>query len=84
MTDEEDANKVRIASNFVAVLTNAMENTCFSRCLKKPGLRMERTEEVCLERCMDRFLETWTAVSKTVSRIQDKIHVLGSSVSDDS
>lgn len=49
--------KSQIATDFVATLTEvslvfyylhkAMEDACFSRCFRKPGVRMDKTEEVC-------------------------------------
>lgn len=50
-----------------------MEKNCFSRCIKKPGVKLEKADEACLARCMDRYLEAWSITSQTVSRIQRKL-----------
>ena len=66
-----------------------MESKCFNRCIRKPGIQAEKSEEVtknqkekfiqlnlqgCLVKCMDRFMESWSVVGETVAHIQSKIN----------
>jgi import inner membrane translocase subunit TIM13 len=74
-TEESDASsnlKHRLAADFMAILSSAMEERCFSRCVPKPGVRIERHEERCLMQCMNRFLEAWNITSETVQRVSAK------------
>ena len=65
--------KHRLAVDFMAILSTAMEDTCFTRCIPKPGLKMSKNEERCLGECLKRFLEAWNITSQTVASVNDKM-----------
>lgn len=68
----QEGLKHRMAADFMAVLSGAMEGRCFSKCVPNPGARMGRSEERCLMQCMDGFLKAWNITSETVRRISAK------------
>ncbi|KIK63211.1 hypothetical protein GYMLUDRAFT_223164 [Collybiopsis luxurians FD-317 M1] len=51
-------------------LMNNMNERCFKACVTRPGDSLSSSEQTCLTRCLDRFMETFNIVSKTyVARI---------------
>jgi import inner membrane translocase subunit TIM13 len=50
-----------------------MTSKCLSRCIKRPGVKLERSEETCLVKCQDAFLETWNTTSNAVNKLRQKI-----------
>jgi import inner membrane translocase subunit TIM13 len=62
----------RLATDLVSILARGTEETCFARCIPKPGLRMDAKEERCVRQCMERFVEAWTVTMQTVSRVSSK------------
>ncbi|KAH7873312.1 Tim10/DDP family zinc finger-domain-containing protein [Lentinula edodes] len=51
-------------------LMNNMNERCFKACVTKPGDSLSSSEQTCLTRCLDRFMDTFNIVSKTyISRI---------------
>ena len=38
---------------------------CYTRCVNKPGPRLEKNEMECMAMCMDRYMEAMTVVSQT-------------------
>ena len=56
--------------NQIAV-TNAQEllqritKTCFKKCVTKPGTQLDSYEQKCVAMCMDRYMDSWNAVSRT-------------------
>ncbi|TPX43211.1 hypothetical protein SeMB42_g04035 [Synchytrium endobioticum] len=41
---------------------------CFERCIMKPGTRLDSSEQTCLGRCVDTYIQTWNLVSTTYLR----------------
>ncbi|KAE9403657.1 hypothetical protein BT96DRAFT_878535 [Gymnopus androsaceus JB14] len=51
-------------------LMNNMNERCFKACVTKPGDSLSSSEQTCLTRCMDRYMEAFNIVSRTyVSRL---------------
>ncbi|KZP27307.1 hypothetical protein FIBSPDRAFT_1040189 [Athelia psychrophila] len=57
-------------------LSNAQElitttnDKCFAKCILKPSTSLSSSEETCLTRCLDRYMEAFNIVSRTyVSRL---------------
>ena len=50
-----------------------IEKVCFKRCIKKPGTSLESKDQVCLSKCMDRFMDTWNLVSQAIMIMQNQV-----------
>ncbi|KAG6336370.1 hypothetical protein ID866_2727 [Astraeus odoratus] len=51
-------------------LINKATDKCFAKCVLKPGTSLTSSDEACLSRCLDRYMEAFTVVSRTyTSRI---------------
>jgi len=51
-------------------LMNNMNDKCYKACITKPGDSLSSSEQTCLTRCMDRYMEVFNIVSRTyVSRL---------------
>lgn len=57
-------------------LMSKVNEKCFQKCITKPGTSLSSSEETCLSRCMDRYLEAFNIVSKTyIARLsKERIH----------
>eukprot|EP00053_Salpingoeca_punica_P003419 m.43063 g.43063 ORF g.43063 m.43063 type:complete len:95 (-) comp12173_c0_seq1:201-485(-) len=52
-------------------LVQRMSLTCFEKCIEKPGTSLSSSEQSCLAKCMDRYLETTTVVTNSYAgRVQ--------------
>ncbi|KAF8240679.1 hypothetical protein L208DRAFT_1384103 [Tricholoma matsutake] len=74
MTARKDAmmNSVRqeIALANAQELMNKASDRCFLKCVTKPGSSLSSSEQTCLSRCMDRYMEAFNIVSRTyIARI---------------
>ncbi|RKP14092.1 Tim10/DDP family zinc finger protein, partial [Piptocephalis cylindrospora] len=49
-------------------LMNKMNERCFDRCVTKPGTKLENGEQVCISRCMDRYMEAWNIVARAYTQ----------------
>ncbi|KAG7089682.1 hypothetical protein E1B28_011339 [Marasmius oreades] len=60
-------NSVRseIAQANAQQLMNNMNERCYKACVTKPGTSLSSSEETCLARCLDRFMDTFNIVSRT-------------------
>ncbi|KAG1821934.1 Tim10/DDP family zinc finger-domain-containing protein [Suillus subaureus] len=71
MTAKKEAvmNGVRseIALASAQELINKTNEKCFAKCVTKPGPSLSSSEETCLSRCLERYLETFNMISKTYS-----------------
>jgi len=45
-------------------LINKCNEKCFQKCVTKPGTSLSGSEEACLSRCIDRYLEAFNIVSR--------------------
>ncbi|KAL1920947.1 uncharacterized protein VTP21DRAFT_11582 [Calcarisporiella thermophila] len=60
-------------------LINKMNEKCFSKCVPKPGYRLESSDQTCISKCMDRYMEAWNIVSRAyISRVQRESQSQGS------
>ncbi|WFD07152.1 protein translocase subunit [Malassezia vespertilionis] len=73
-SEQKDALKQRVATevamaNAQQLISKATEK-CYSKCIAPPGQSLSSKEQTCLERCLERYFETFNIVSSTyVSRI---------------
>ncbi|KAI6155364.1 Tim10/DDP family zinc finger-domain-containing protein [Pisolithus tinctorius] len=49
----------------VQELINKATEKCFAKCVPKPGTSLTSSDEACLARCLDRYMEAFTVVSRT-------------------
>lgn len=51
-------------------LMNKTNEKCFAKCVTKPSTSLSGSEETCLARCLDRYMEAFNIVSRAyISRI---------------
>ncbi|KAI5477693.1 mitochondrial import inner membrane translocase subunit tim13 [Pseudohyphozyma bogoriensis] len=51
-------------------LINKMNEKCFEKCITKPGPSLSSSDEACITKCTERFLEAFNIVSKSyVTRV---------------
>ncbi|KAK0193606.1 Tim10/DDP family zinc finger-domain-containing protein [Armillaria mellea] len=64
---EQIMNAVRteIAQANAQLLMNNMNERCFKACVTRPGASLSSSEETCLTRCMERFMDTFNIVSRS-------------------
>ncbi|TRM63017.1 Tim10/DDP family zinc finger-domain-containing protein [Schizophyllum amplum] len=46
-------------------LMNSANKACFAKCVTKPGSSLGGSEEVCLERCLGRYMDAFNIVAST-------------------
>ncbi|KAH9481538.1 Mitochondrial import inner membrane translocase subunit TIM13 [Psilocybe cubensis] len=46
-------------------LINKAGDRCFLKCVTKPGESLSSSEQTCLARCLDRYMEAFDIVSRT-------------------
>lgn len=46
-------------------LVRHLSRKCFDRCISSPGTTFSKSEQTCLIKCADRFLESTQIVGKT-------------------
>jgi len=52
-------------------LMNKASERCFTKCITKPGTSLSSSEETCLSRCFERYLEAFNIVSQTyITRVR--------------
>ncbi|KAF8841268.1 hypothetical protein BDN67DRAFT_950144 [Paxillus ammoniavirescens] len=49
-------------------LMNKTNEKCFAKCVLKPGTSLSSSEETCLARCMDRYMEAFNIVSRSYTQ----------------
>ncbi|KAL9878268.1 mitochondrial import inner membrane translocase subunit Tim13 [Glossina fuscipes] len=63
--------KQQIAVANAQELLTKMTEKCFNKCIIKPGVQLDSSEQKCISMCMDRFMDSWNLVSRAYgSRIQ--------------
>ncbi|CEF64624.1 Mitochondrial import inner membrane translocase subunit Tim13 [Strongyloides ratti] len=56
-----------------STLITDLSEKCTTACIKSPGESLVKSEQQCLTRCMDRYMESWNYVSQVLqSRIMPK------------
>ncbi|XP_037812287.1 mitochondrial import inner membrane translocase subunit Tim13 [Lucilia sericata] len=72
-----DQVKQQIAVANAQELLTKMTEKCFNKCINKPGVSLDSSEQKCISMCMDRFMDSWNLVSRTygnrLQREQNKI-----------
>ncbi|CAI5438760.1 unnamed protein product [Caenorhabditis angaria] len=61
-------------------LVTDISEKCTNKCITSPGNALSSNEKQCLQRCMDRFMESWNLVSQTLQkRLQEEMNTAGMS-----
>ncbi|KAI1433380.1 Tim10/DDP family zinc finger-domain-containing protein [Xylaria sp. CBS 124048] len=52
-------------------LISKINDTCFSRCISKPGPTLSKDEQACFTKCMDLYMASWNEISAVyINRLQ--------------
>mmetsp|Transcript_16404 Transcript_16404/g.41535 ORF Transcript_16404/g.41535 Transcript_16404/m.41535 type:complete len:81 (+) Transcript_16404:56-298(+) len=51
---------------FMKDILNSLSTKCFTKCVSKPGERLDKAEQTCLAKCVDRFLDSRAVVFETM------------------
>ncbi|CAJ0944462.1 unnamed protein product, partial [Mesorhabditis belari] len=55
-------------------LITELSEKCTQKCITAPGSSLSGGDKQCLQRCMDRFMDTWNLVSTTLQkRLQEEM-----------
>ncbi|KAH9972718.1 Tim10/DDP family zinc finger-domain-containing protein [Lactifluus volemus] len=46
-------------------LINKTNEKCYAKCVTKPSTSLSSSEETCLSRCFDRYMEAFNIISRT-------------------
>ncbi|XP_039251686.1 mitochondrial import inner membrane translocase subunit Tim13-like [Styela clava] len=49
------------------MLLQTVNEKCFKMCVSSPGSSLDNSQQKCLAKCVDRYIEAWNAVSRTVT-----------------
>ncbi|KAH8920964.1 hypothetical protein BT69DRAFT_1283531 [Atractiella rhizophila] len=55
----------QIATTNAQGLIDAVNHKCFQKCVTKPSDKLGSSEEGCLDRCMQRYLEAYDIINRT-------------------
>jgi len=51
-----------------------VNETCFTKCIPKPGSSVSSSEQTCVAQCMEKYLAAWNQVNATyLRRIQQEV-----------
>ncbi|CAJ0592635.1 unnamed protein product [Cylicocyclus nassatus] len=55
-------------------LITDLSEKCTQKCISHPGTSLSNSDKQCLQRCMDRFMDSWNLVSQTLQkRLQEEL-----------
>ncbi|KAJ7127177.1 Tim10/DDP family zinc finger-domain-containing protein [Mycena epipterygia] len=63
-------------------LMNSANEKCFKACITKPGASLSSSEQTCLSRCLDRYMDGFNIVRRTYmtrlskERLEDQANVI--------
>ncbi|KXN85870.1 Mitochondrial import inner membrane translocase subunit TIM13, partial [Leucoagaricus sp. SymC.cos] len=57
--------KTELALAQAQELMSKASEKCFNKCVPKPGSSLSASEQTCLSRCLDRYMDAFNIVSKT-------------------
>lgn len=63
--------KHQLAVENATQLINQINENCFERCVGTPGSSLSSSEQTCLSRCMNMYMQSWNVVSRVyVTRLR--------------
>ncbi|CAL1281739.1 unnamed protein product [Larinioides sclopetarius] len=60
-----DQVKQQVAVLLAQELLQKITDKCFRKCITKPGTSLDNSEQKCLSMCMDRYMDSFSLVSRT-------------------
>lgn len=48
-------------------LVQTINDKCFKMCVHSPGTSVDSSQQKCLARCIDRYVDAWNCVSRSVT-----------------
>ncbi|KAK4459637.1 Tim10/DDP family zinc finger-domain-containing protein [Cladorrhinum samala] len=56
------------------LLIEGINNSCFDKCVPKPGSSLSNSENACVVQCMEKYIAAWNEVNRTyIRRIQQEV-----------
>ncbi|KYK60100.1 mitochondrial import inner membrane translocase subunit TIM13 [Drechmeria coniospora] len=53
------------------VLIEKLQESCFEKCIAKPGSSLSSSEQTCMTMCMEKYMATWNQVNSAyINRIR--------------
>ncbi|XP_078488740.1 mitochondrial import inner membrane translocase subunit Tim13 [Ciona intestinalis] len=49
------------------MLVQTINDKCFKMCINNPGSSLDGSQQKCLSKCVDRYIDAWNCVSRTVT-----------------
>ena len=68
--EDNDINQAKmqvqgqLAAQYIQDVMQKITDKCFTRCVAKPGARLDDSEKICTAKCMDRYLDAMALVSQ--------------------
>lgn len=59
--------KNQIAIQHQEVLLQSLNEKCFKMCVSTPGSSLDNSQQKCLAKCTDRYIEAWNSVSRALT-----------------
>ena len=59
-----DCSDTRFLLPATVAILQKITDKCFTRCVYKPGARLDDSEKICTAKCMDRYLDAMALVSQ--------------------
>lgn len=63
----------QVNSEHVKMMIGLQQQTCFKKCVPKPGSTLSRGEQECIGNCVDRFNESFEFVTQTFIKAQQQM-----------
>ncbi|CAK8682088.1 mitochondrial import inner membrane translocase subunit Tim13-like [Clavelina lepadiformis] len=48
-------------------LVQTINDKCFKLCVQSPGTSLDGSQQKCLAKCVDRYIDAWNCVSRSVT-----------------
>ena len=48
-------------------LVQTINDTCFKMCVQTPGSTVDSSQQKCLAKCIDRYVDAWNCISRSVT-----------------
>ena len=49
------------------MLIQTINDKCFKMCIQTPGATVDSSQQKCLGRCIDRYVDAWNSISRSVT-----------------
>uniref|UniRef100_A0A3B4XAK1 Mitochondrial import inner membrane translocase subunit n=1 Tax=Seriola lalandi dorsalis TaxID=1841481 RepID=A0A3B4XAK1_SERLL len=69
--DDGDINSAKMqvqgqmAAQYIQEVMQVITSKCFTKCVTRPGPKLDDSEKICTAKCMDRYLDAMAIVSQT-------------------